>query len=119
MTDITKEKKLEAIIVIAAGFLVLFYFFKVKYFWIISLAVLAAGAFSTLLTNWITWLWFKIAEVLGWVNSKIILFVVFYVFLTPISFLKKIFSAKKIQASDSNYKTVSKTYLAKDLENTW
>jgi hypothetical protein len=38
------------------------------------------------------WLWNKIAHVMGQVMSKVLLGVVFYVFLFPLSVLKRIFS---------------------------
>ncbi len=41
----------------------------------------------------ILWVWNKIAHVMGWVMSKVLLGIVFYVFLLPLSILKRLFSS--------------------------
>lgn len=38
----------------------------------------------------VLWIWNKIAHVMGWVMSKLLLGIAFYLFLVPLSFLKKI-----------------------------
>jgi hypothetical protein len=41
----------------------------------------------------VLWIWNKIAHVMGWFMSKLLLGAVFYVFLFPLSVLKRIFSS--------------------------
>src|ERR1035437_7355787 len=49
---------------------------------------------SETIQGWIIYLWFRLAHILGWINSRILLTVVFYLFLTPLSFFKKVFSSE-------------------------
>jgi hypothetical protein len=72
-----REKKLESILIIAAGFIILFFVFKLKIFLIVAFVVAFFGALSTMFANGLTWVWFKIAEILGWINSRILLSVIF------------------------------------------
>lgn len=49
------------------------------------------GAFSLLITKWIDFGWMKLAWLLGAIVPRIILSVIFYVLLTPIALLSRIF----------------------------
>jgi hypothetical protein len=53
-------------------------------------ALLAAGLFVKPAGRLVAAVWLRFAEVLGAVNSRIILGVVFYVFLTPIALLARL-----------------------------
>ncbi len=78
------------------------------------------GLFIPVLATWITWLWYKLSEGLGFVTSKILLSVVFFLILTPIATLKKLMEKKGIAPNPkSNYVERNHTYLKKDLENPW
>ena len=124
MTDkITPNEKLKALLVIVTGLVILFFIFKNKNFLyaaalvgVLSLAIPVAG-------DGIIWLWFKIAEGLGWFNSRILLSVIFFIFLYPISLLVKMFSKNLMMLKKENRKSVyterNHKYLKEDLENTW
>ena len=117
-----REKKLEAILVIAIGFLVLFFVFKIKIFVFIPILVLLLSVISDLCLNGITWLWFKISEVLGWINSRILLGVVFFIILVPISFIARLLNKTAIKlkkSNDSYYKVRNHSYTPEDIENMW
>ncbi|HWY12594.1 MAG TPA: SxtJ family membrane protein [Bacteroidia bacterium] len=117
-----REKKLEAVLVIAIGFLVLFFVFKIKIFVLISLLVLLLSVISDLCMNGITWIWFKISEILGWINSRILLGMVFFIILLPISLFARLLNKTAIKlkkSNDSYYKTRDHSYLPEDIENMW
>ncbi|MBL4624688.1 MAG: hypothetical protein JKY42_06065 [Flavobacteriales bacterium] len=68
--------------------------------------------------------WFKLAEGLGWFNSRVLLTVIFYIFLFPIAMLFKLTGKDNLQLkshkeNDSVYEKRNHKYEAKDLENTW
>ena len=118
----TKEKKLEAMLVIAAGFILLFFIFKIKWFLLTAFLIAALGALSELFTNAVTWLWFKIAEILGWINSRILLGIVFFIFLFPMALLMKALNKITVQLKrnkSSYYSERDHLYTPEDLENTW
>ena len=120
-SNMKREKILEAILVIVGGFIVLFFIFKMKIFLLASLLVIIGTLMSDFVGEKITWLWFKLAEVLGYINSKILLSVVFYCILFPVSQLYKLFNKNKSKGKDaaSFYHERNHTYAPKDFENTW
>lgn len=67
-------------------------------------------------------LWMRIGAVLGWVNTRIILGVLFFLLLTPIGWLQRIRGKLNYQIGFDKNKASYKTYrnqplTAKDLEN--
>lgn len=117
-----REKKLESLLIIAAGFIVLFFVFKIKWFLLVAFIVAFLGAMSKLFANGVTWLWFKISEILGWINARILLSVLFFIFLFPIALLMKAFgkgSVRLKKSKDSYYSERDHLYTSEDLENTW
>ncbi len=71
----------------------------------------------------IEWLWLKFAFGLGWVNSRILLTIVYFVFLMPIALLSRFFTKDplmlKAKKSQSLYNTRNHLYKKEDLENIW
>ncbi len=119
---LTREKKLESMLVIAAGFMVFFLIFKVKWILLVALLIALIGAFSKVLTHWVTWAWFKLSEILGWVNARILLGIVFYIFLFPMAMIMRMttkVSLKLKKEKNSYYTERDHLYTNKDLENTW
>ena len=67
--------------------------------------------------------WLKLAELLGWINSRILLLLIFYLVLCPISFVYKIFSKDALQLKFKNQKTFyfnrDEVFDKRNLENPW
>ena len=67
-------------------------------------------------------LWMKFAELLGFVMNKVILGIVFFIFLVPVAFLSRMFRKNQLKNkkdavsyfSDRNF-----TYTKKSLEQLW
>lgn len=55
----------------------------------VSILLAFIGAFSLLLTKWIDFIWMKLALLLGAVIPRILLSLIFYLFLTPIALLSR------------------------------
>ena len=117
-----KDKHLGTILIFV---MVLIIFFLVHKNVKLLYAALALGAIAILipaLSRKIHDVWMKFAELLGFVMNKVILGVVFFIFLVPVAFLSKIFrknpfKVKKDTASyfsDRNF-----TYTKKSLEQLW
>ncbi|HXB41836.1 MAG TPA: SxtJ family membrane protein [Bacteroidia bacterium] len=118
----SREKRLESMLIIAAGFIVLFLIVKIKWFLLIALAVAILGAMSKIATQGITWAWFKISEILGWINSRVLLGAIFFLFLFPISLLMRALNKitiKMKKQKDTYYSERNHTYTSEDLENSW
>lgn len=60
----------------------------------VAIILSAMGAFSLLITKWIDFVWMKLAWLLGAIVPRIILSAVFYLLLTPIAMLSRIFGDK-------------------------
>lgn len=117
-----REKKLEAVLVIAAGFMLLFFAFKFKWLLLVAFFVAALSALSDSALHAITWFWFKLAHVLGWLNTRILLALVFYLFLFPVALVVKLFNKDGLKLKNKDVSCFSPrnhTYKAEDLENTW
>ena len=110
------------ILVLVAGFCVLNLLFKSVVFLAIAVVVLIASAISEKAAIRIdkAWLWF--GEKMGRINAAILLFLIYYLILTPIAFLSRIGSKDPLQlkAPDrSNFQSNQHKYTADDLKNPW
>jgi Saxitoxin biosynthesis operon protein SxtJ len=119
----SESEKAKAQLVIVTGLVVLYFTFKSPYF------LYAAGIIGVLciaipvVGDFIVKIWYKIAEGLGWVNSRILLSIVFYLFLWPIATLYKLTAKNPMQLKRSSEKSVyyerNHQYNQKDLEQIW
>ena len=81
----------KTVLVITVGFLVLYFFSKQNVLLYIALGVGILGAASSFLAEKIDWLWNKIGWLLSFIVPNIIMTIVFYLILTPIAFLSRLF----------------------------
>src|SRR6218665_3853868 len=114
----------EIVLTIVVGLLVLYFIFKLQGLLIAALVVGVLGVLSNFIAEKIAWVWLKFAEILGRINSTILLSLIFFIFLTPIALLMRIFKkddALKLKkpTTASAYDERNHTYVKKDLENTW
>lgn len=120
-----RERTLETMLVITVGLLVLHLIFKNSWLLTAALVLGLIGIFSNFLSEKITLGWMKFAEVLGRVNAAVLLSVVFFLFVTPIAFVRKLFTKKdplrlrNARNAPTVYEERNHAYGAKDLENTW
>lgn len=116
----TREK--ETIITIMVGCLVFYFIFSISLFWIAALVVGFTALVSDKITHWIHRGWFLLADVLGFIMSKVILGILFIAVLLPIALLAKVFR-KDIMMVKRGYRSYfidrDCTYEPKDMENPW
>ena len=116
------QKVYKNILVLIVGFSVLQLVFGGKVFISVALSVLLLSALSEKAAVAIdkSWLWF--GEKAGKINAAILLFLIYYLLLTPIAFLSRIGRKDPLQLrapKESNFVFKHHTYTAKDLENPW
>ena len=115
----------QTILVMVTGFLVLGYFFPFsrKYFYYAALIVGTLGLASSVTRDWIVWGWEKFSYALGWFNSKILLSIVFIIFLVPIAFLYRLVKGDILrihkQPDNTTFDERNHTFSSADLENPW
>lgn len=117
-----KQNNYKTILVIVTGLLVLSFIFKTPLLISISIGVGVAALISPNIASAIVWFWEKIALVLGYINTRILLSVLFYVFLVPIAAISRLFSKDPMKLKNPKgtvFVTRNHTYTAKDLENMW
>lgn len=114
--------KFRNVLVITAGFLLFYLFFEIKVLLYISVAIAVLGALSQKVAQAINWFWMKLALILGWINTRILLSVIFYLFLTPIALFSRLFTndpLKLKKPKNSNFEVRNHLYEKDELENIW
>ena len=128
MKNISKETRIESTATIAAGLMVFHYIFVIRkdseslVLFYIALSVILAGLFVKPLGNLVSFLWAKLAEGLGWFNSKVILSIAFFIVMTTFALLYRVFTKDNLglkRKESSYYETRNHSYSKKDLENIW
>ena len=72
--------------------------------------------------NFIIYLWTKFGELLGFINSRIILFILFYLFITPYSLFLRIVLRKSsilVKNNLTSFIKKDRAYSANDFRNMW
>lgn len=54
------------------------------------------------IAEWIHRAWMGLASLLAWINTRILLSAIFYLILSPLALLQRLFSASKINSSPDN-----------------
>ena len=117
-----RSKHLETCIVIITGLLVFWLIYEVKVLITIAVAIGIIGAFIPGIAKWINWAWYKLAEAMGFVMSKVLLTLVFFIFLFPVSILYRLFNKDTLQLkrkTDTYWTKRDHRYSGKDLEQVW
>ena len=110
------------ILVISTGFLIIYFIFSWEWAIIVSLIAGVTGILSPYLSRKIEWLWMKLSKLLGYIVPNIILSVVFYLFLFPISVLYRIFNKDPLMLSkkyNSYFTDINRNIDKKSLEKLW
>tara|TARA_B100001564_G_C20355520_1_gene540897 strand:+ start:24 stop:389 length:366 start_codon:yes stop_codon:yes gene_type:complete len=107
---------------ISIGFIIVYLFIEENWSLYLSVFIGITGLFFGGLSKVIEKIWFKIAKVLGLFIPNIILTLIFFIFLFPISLLQKLFVSNNLNFKNrpkSNYITTNKMFSSKDLKNPW
>ncbi len=111
------------ILVIVTGFILFSIIFDLELLILIALGIGVASIFVPKLGALVNWIWMKLALGLGWFNSRVLLSVIFYVFLFPIAMLFRVFKSNPLMLKsdklNSFYTTRNHRYEKRDLENIW
>ena len=94
-TDTSKS----TILIISMGFLALYLLFSWQWAVIVSLIVGVVGIISPFLSRKIEWCWMELSKLMSYIIPNILLSIVFFLFLFPISFLSKLFSRDPLMLS--------------------
>ena len=98
--------------------------------WFLELAWLRDGALVVgalflvfpIFGNAMVWAWYRLAFLMSLVVNPVVLGAVYWIFITPIALLFRLFGNDPLQkkrAGNTTYSTREKTYTAKDLKYPW
>ncbi len=120
---ISRIKILESILAITTGLLALGLIFKIKILFTIAVLTGISGLMIPPLAKAIAYVWIKFAELLGYLNSRILLSIIFYLFLFPIALVSRLFNKDSLQLSPkksgSYFTERNHEYSADDFEHPW
>jgi len=113
----------KTILTIIVGFLVIYALNQWQWTLWTAISIGGASILSSYLAEKIEWLWLQFGYVLGLIVPKIILSLIFFLVLSPVALLSKVFGKKNAlqlkDTQDSLFKTVDKTFDPKSFENPW
>lgn len=117
------QDRYKTILVIVTGLLAIAWIFEIPVLGKIALAIGAISIFIPPAARAIEWVWFKLALGLGWVNSRILLSIIYFVFLMPLAWVSRLFTKDPLSlkrgARPTLFVTRDHLYTGKDLENIW
>ena len=118
-----QQDRFKTILVIVTGLLAFSLAFDIDWLGKIALAIGILSVFIPLAAKGIEWLWLKLALMLGWTNSRILLSVIYFGFLMPIALVSRVFTKDPLsingKKANSLFVTRNQTYKKSDLNNVW
>lgn len=119
----TRIKELETVVGLSAVLLILFYIFGKPVFIVLSLALLLMSLiFKKLISRFVV-VWLKVTNFIGRIINKVVLFLVFFLVLTPVALLYRVFNRNALGIKKSDVKSYfflrNHTYDQRDFEKNW
>lgn len=121
-SEMSREKNIEAILVICLGLVVFYLILDIRILLLISVLLGLAGLFIPFIAKWVAKGWYGLSHVMGFVMSKVVLTIVYFVFLYPMALIARAGNklSIKLKKSPESYWTVRNySYKKEDLENMW
>ncbi len=110
------------ILVIILGFAALAVLFRSPWLLLLSGGIGLASLLSQRMMTIIVQVWFRVSAALAWVNTRVLLTLVFFLLLTPLGVLYRLTRRNPLQLkrpAGSNYHRREHTFTGEDLENVW
>jgi hypothetical protein len=116
------KANLKSILVITVGFTIIGFFTHSDWPFYVAVTVGIVSIISERAAGFINTIWFGLARVLGYINSRILLTIIYYFFLFPLSLISRLSGKKSIilKQNDTSYYSIrNHQYEKADLENPW
>lgn len=117
-----REKALETVLVLALASLLAYLSFEITWLLYISIGFLVAGILFKKLSLLIGKVWMSFAHYFGQVMNYVIMFIIFYFFLMPISFFQRLMGSNEIlkkKEGNSHFYKRNHLFSEKDIQNPW
>jgi hypothetical protein len=113
----------KTVLIITVGFLIMHVIIKQAVFLHIALFVGVLGSLSSLIAVKIDWVWTKISWILSLIVPRIIMTLIFFLVLTPIAFLSRVFGKSDPMDLKNSQSTLFKkkeiTFSKESFEKPW
>ncbi len=122
MIQISEKQSIETGIVFGLLAIITGYFANENIFYLVSVVFLLICLLIPVLLKPLAFCWFGLSKVLGWVTSRILLFVIFCIVVTPMGFVRRLLGKDSMQLSQfkngksSAYIDRQHEYTASDLK---
>jgi hypothetical protein len=115
---------LKTINVLTLAALIAYLIFGAQLLLWIALLLILGNALESRITAAIAHYWMNFAAVLGAFNSKVLLTMTFYLILTPLAYVYRIFNRPQVDhflvnKRQSYFEDINKTYTRTDFEKLW
>ena len=119
-----KQQDYKTVLVMVLGLLLIAIWREWLWMTYTAIGIGIAAVISANLLDLILKFWFGLAKVLGFINSRILLTLVYVIVLMPLAFLSRVFSKSnavqlKKKHGESYFVTRNHKYVKADLENPW
>lgn len=118
-----KTEPIKTVLIITVGMLIIYLITKWKWSINVSIIVGVLGLLSNYFAEKIDFLWMKLAWLLSLIIPNILLAIIFYLFLTPIALLSRVFGEKNQltlkNTNQSLFKDKNKQYDKLIFEKPW
>ena len=118
-----KSDPIKTVLVITVGMLIIYIITKQQWSLYTALIIGILGVFSNFIARKIDWVWMKLTWILSLIVPNIILSIVFYLFLTPIALISRLFGERDQlrlkNRHDSMFKSTNKKFDPSSFENPW
>ena len=118
-----QQDRYKTILVIVTGLLIIAWIADLQWLNYVAAGIGLVSVFFPAAARGIEWAWFKLALALGYVNSRILLSIIYFVFLLPIAWVSRLFTrdplALRNRKTSSLFFDRNHLYTRKDLENIW
>lgn len=118
-----QQDRYKTILVIVTGFLIIGWIANLVWLNYIAGGIAIVSIFFPAAARAIEWAWLKLAAFLGYVNSRILLSIIYFVFLLPIAWISRLFTNDPLTLRNRKASTLffnrNHRYTRKDLENIW
>ena len=118
-----KADTTKTVLLLALSGVVFYFIYRQDWILHVALVVGILGLISDKLSFYIDFFWRKLGWLLGLVVPKVILSIVFFIFLTPLAILSRIFGPKDpltlTYKGDSLFKVVDKKFHKSHFEKMW
>ncbi|MEM6349026.1 MAG: SxtJ family membrane protein [Bacteroidota bacterium] len=119
----SQAKVWKTILVLILANLIAFVIWRFQILVYVAIGLGLLSLLSPQLVKWIHTTWMNLAEYLGWINSRILLTAVFFLLLTPIALIVRLFQKDILQLkkskNDSMFIERNHLFRRADLKNMW